>query len=94
MVTERRYSSNFTAKNVLLTFQMEQHFIYREFYVRQPDSTHKVSQSGIFTIFHRSTHISSNIGPKILKIILLSTLSPLLVTISNKTGIQMKWDLK
>ena len=64
MVIKQRYSSNFTATNVVLIFQMVQNgtfidnFKYENWILQT-----KLVRVDIFTIFHKSTHISLNIGP-------------------------------
>ena len=65
----RRYTSNFTAKNVLLIFQIEQNgtFLYNfkyDYWILHK----KLVWDEIFTIFHKITHISFNIGPRILNL--------------------------
>ena len=51
--TNRRYSSNFTAKNVPLAFQMEQNGMFLENYEYDHEILHKkLVLDDIYTIFH------------------------------------------
>ena len=59
MVTKRSYSSNFTAKNVPFTFQMERNGTFIENFKYENWILHKkLVRVEIFTTFHKSTHIS------------------------------------
>ena len=60
------YSSNFPAKNVLLTFQMEQNGMFLENSKYDHLILHKkLDGNEIHTFFHKFTHISLNIGPRL-----------------------------
>ena len=57
------------AKNVLLTFQMEQNGTFLDNFKYDHWILHrKLVCDEIFTIFHKITHISFNIGPRMLNL--------------------------
>ena len=59
MVPSRRYGTNFTGRNVLLTFQMEQNGMFLENSKYDYLTLHKqLVGDEIFTIFHKITHYS------------------------------------
>ena len=56
-------------KNSLLTFQMEQNGMFLDTFKNDYWILHKILVlDEIFTIFHKITHISFNIGPRILNV--------------------------
>ena len=58
MVNKRRYSSNFTAKNILLTFRMEQNETFIENFMYENWILHKkLVRVEMFTIIYKSTRI-------------------------------------
>ena len=65
----RRYGTKFTGKNIPLTFQIEQNGTFLGNSKYNYWILHKtLVRDEIFTIFHEITHISFNIGLRILNL--------------------------